>query len=124
MLPRTSPLLRGNALDFVHANLKSIQGKIEQTTVTVAPKGEEVLASIVPGQALTEEQKKKLADENARVSADAHAMAADQRARDIAEGKNMPAVGAVADMLKEKLTNEEFLNTPPPEIPGNEPPVA
>lgn len=114
-------------LDYTIANLKSIQGKIKQTTVVVAPKGQEVLASIVPGQPLTEEQKEKLRKENAQATADAHAMAADQRARDLAEGRGEPVVAAVADALKEKLLNEEFQGTPPadaPEVPeGSAPPA-
>lgn len=114
-------------LEYTIANLKSIQGKIKQATIVVAPKGQEVLASIVPGKELTEEQKEKLRKENAQATADAHAMAADQRARDLAEGKGEPVVNAVADALKEKLLNEEFQGTPPadaPEVPeGSAPPA-
>lgn len=115
-------------LDYVRANLKSIQGKIKPTTVTVAPKGEEVLSTIIPGKELTVEQRMKLAKENAEASTQAQQMAAEQRARDIAEGKGMPAVAEVANMLKEKLANEEFLNKGqnlPPAAPANDaPPVA
>lgn len=115
-------------LDFVIANLKSIQGKIEKTTEVVAPKGEEVLASIIPGKELTPEQKEKLRVENAKASTEAHAMAADQRARDLQEGKAGAAVPAVADMLKAKLVNEEFQGSAPadaPEVPeGSVPPTA
>ena len=63
---------------------------------------------IKPGETLTPEQKAKLAKDNMVASADAHKMAAEQRARDIAEGRGEPAVGAVANLLKKKLENEEF----------------
>ena len=126
-------------LDYVKANLKSIQSKIKLTTVVAAPKGQEALAAVVPGQPLTEEQKEKLRVENAAASADAHAMAANQRARDLAQDAGQAAVPAVAKMLQEKLLvvseaikekplNEEFQGTPPPNLPevpeGSVPPVA
>jgi hypothetical protein len=110
-------------LDYTMANLKSIQSKIKLTTVVVAPKGEEVLASIVPGKLLTEEQREKLRVENAAASADAQALAADQRARDLAEGKGEPVVNTIAEVLKDKLTNEEFSNPQPPVADATLPPA-
>lgn len=68
------------------------------------------LNEIKPGQPLTEEQKEKLAKENAEITNDAHRLAAEHRAHDIAEGKGEPAVAAVAGLIKKQLENEEFHN--------------
>lgn len=109
-------------LDFRLANLKSIQGKIEKVPDNTVPKDESVLGNLVPGKPITPEQKEKLAKENADASAEAHRMAADARAQDVAEGREKPAVAAVADALKEKLNNEEFEKKDgiiPPEIDPN-----
>jgi hypothetical protein len=56
-----------------------------------------------PGVQVTPEQKRQLAEFNAKESADAQRLAADHIARDRAEGKGDPAVKSVADMLKDKL---------------------
>lgn len=98
-------------LDFQKANLKSIQGKIEKVPDNAVPKDNSVLGAVVPGVPLTPEQKEKLAKENAEMSAEAHRMAADARAQDIAEGREKPTVAAVANALKEKLQKEEFEHT-------------
>lgn len=63
-----------------------------------------------PGQQLTPEQRAKLAKDNANASAEAHRMASEQQARDIAEGRGEPPVQTVASLLKKKLQNEEFEN--------------
>ena len=95
-------------LDFRLANLKSIQGNIEKVPDNTVPKDNSVLGSVVPGVPLTEEQKKKLAEENIAETARAQELAAEQRAKDQAEGRAEPAVKVVADALKDKLVNEEF----------------
>lgn len=56
--------------------------------------------SIRPGTPLTDAQKDQLAKDNAQSSADAHRMAADQRARDERES---PLVQTIADSVKGKL---------------------
>jgi len=71
------------------------------------------LKDITPGQQLTPEQKEKLAKENASISDEAHRLAAEHRARDIAEGKGEPAVAAVANLIKKQLENEEFKKPQP-----------
>ena len=63
---------------------------------------------LVPGQALTPEQKAALAKENVASSNEAMRLAAEHHARDIAEGKGEPAVTAVAGLLKKKLENGEL----------------
>jgi len=116
-------------LDYKMANLKSIQGKIEKVDEKVASADKSVLGSIVPGKPLTEEQKKKLAEENAAVSTEAHKLAAMHHAEDLKTGKGEPVIGAIASALKEKLVNEEFEkkieggggDIPEiPDIPGND----
>lgn len=95
-------------LDFRLANLKSIQGKIEKAPDNAVPKDNTVLANHVPGTPLTPKEKEKLAKENAAASAEAQALAAEHRARDLAEGKGEPVVKEVADALKTKLELNEF----------------
>ncbi len=64
--------------------------------------------NLKPGETMTAEQKAKLAKENAAESTEAHRLAAEHRARDVAEGKGEPAVAAVAGLLKKKLETEDF----------------
>ena len=68
----------------------------------------DTLNEVKPGAALTPEQKAKLAKDNSDASAEAHKMAAEQRQRDVQEGRGEPAVKAVAGLLKKKLENSEF----------------
>lgn len=68
--------------------------------------------NIRPGAPLTDKQKEELAKANAEASAEAHRMAADQRARDERE---RPVGQVVADSIKDKLQREEFQGTPAPE---------
>jgi len=114
-------------LDFRLANLKSIQGNIEKVPDNSALKDSSVLSNLTPGVPLTPEQKEKLAKENATVTAEAHRLATEQRARDQAEGKGEPTVKVVADLLKDKLENEDFQskgNLPPENaLPEEVPPV-
>lgn len=115
-------------LDFRLANLKSIQGNIEKVPDNAVPKDTSVLGNLTPGVPLTPEQKEKLAKENIAATAEAQRLAAEQRARDFAEGKGEPTVKVVADALKEKLVNEEFekkenvqpIGTIPPETNPNQ----
>lgn len=97
-------------LDNKMASLKSIQGNIEKIAVTPVVRANDgsVLSTIKPGETLTPEQKEKLAKENAKVSEEAHRLAAEQRANDLKEGKVEPVVKTVADALKDKLVNENF----------------
>ncbi len=90
--------------------LKSIQEFVEKVPDNTPMAGEtaSVLGSVKPGTPLTEEQKKKLAEENARISAEANKQASDQLARDRAEGKGEPVVKNVAEALKDKLEHEAF----------------
>lgn len=96
-------------LDYQKANLKSIQGNIEKVIIDNQQK-ESVLNEIIPGKPLTPEQKEKLAKENITETVNAQNLAAEHRARDIAEGKGEPSVKVIADALKDKLANEEFQN--------------
>ena len=98
-------------LSYVQENLKSIKENIEKVTVENTPSvssDSSTLGSLKPGQEITPEQKEKLAKENAAESANAYAMAAEQRTVDIAEGRGEPAVATVANLLKDKLENNEF----------------
>lgn len=61
---------------------------------------------------MTEEQRIALAKTNQEETATAHRLAADQRARDIAEGRGEPLVQSLADSIKGKLEREEFQGTP------------
>lgn len=109
-------------LDYVKANLKSIQGNIEKAPESMATTDGSVIGSLKPGVQLTEEQKKKLATENAAESAQAHQMAAEQRGRDVAEGKADAPVKVVAEALKEKLELGQFSSkTPADNAQPNEP---
>ena len=96
-------------LDYQKANLKSIQGNIEKVIIDNQQK-ESVLNEIIQGKTLTPEQKEKLAKENITETVNAQNLAAEHRARDIAEGKGEPSVKVIADALKDKLANEEFQN--------------
>ena len=58
---------------------------------------------LTPGSPLSEEQRKALGESNAKESAEANRMAAEQLERDRAEGKEVPIVAAIADSLKAKL---------------------
>ena len=51
-----------------------------------------------------------MAKENITETVNAQNLAAEHRARDIAEGKGEPSVKVIADALKDKLANEEFQN--------------
>ena len=108
-------------LDFRLANLKSIQKMIEKVPDSAAPKDTSALGGVTPGVPLTPEQKEKLAKENIAETTEAQRLAAEHRARDLVEGKGEPVVNAVAEALKEKLTNEEFEkkggDTTPPAAP-------
>lgn len=97
-------------MQSIKANLRKLEPG-ESTAAT--PAGSSVLASIVPGQQITDEQKEKLAKENLAATVEAQALAADQRTRDIAEGRGEPAVNTIADAIKSKLERDEFENTPP-----------
>lgn len=57
---------------------------------------------IKPGVPLTDEQKKKLADENAKASTEAHNLAAEHRSRD---ERGAPLIQTIADSVKNKLEN-------------------
>ena len=66
---------------------------------------------IVPGVPLTQEQREKIATENAAASAEAVRQAAEATQRDIERGITPGAGGAissVANMLKDKLVREDF----------------
>lgn len=106
------PLKEGTIVDLTsrQMQLKSIQENIEKVPESTPIPGQEgsALSSVKPGTPLTEEQKKKLAEENARISAEANKQASDQLARDRAEGKGEPVVKNVAESLQNKLQNEEF----------------
>jgi len=64
--------------------------------------------NVIPGQAMNEAQRAALAVENAKVSEEAHAMAAEARQRDSASGLAEPSVTTVANAIKSKLEREEF----------------
>ena len=64
--------------------------------------------NLQPGQSLTPEQKIALASSNLKETTEAHRLAAEHRARDIAEGRGEPPVNAIASLLKGKLEREEF----------------
>jgi hypothetical protein len=64
--------------------------------------------SLTPGQPMTEEQRKALADSNLRETNEANRLAAEQRQRDAQEGRGEPAVSAVAGMLKRKLVDGDI----------------
>lgn len=61
------------------------------------------LNNVVPGQQMTPEQKAALAKSNMEESATAHKMAADQRARDLAEGREAPLLPTIAESILDKL---------------------
>lgn len=67
----------------------------------------DAINGLTPGTPLTEEQKKALADSNAKESAEAHRLASEQIKRDIEEGRGTGSVVAVADMIKQKLERGE-----------------
>lgn len=110
-------------LNYVQSNLKSIQANIEKVddkTPLTGAESQSVLNTIKPGEALTEEQKKKLAEENAIQTAEAHKLASEQRAKDIMAGNTEPAAKVVAEFIKDKLLNEEFeTKTPTTQSPDN-----
>ena len=104
-------------LDKTMASLKSIQENIEKVPDNQVVGDGSVLSTIISGIPVTEEQKKKLAEENVAETNEAQRLAAEHRARDIAEGKGEPAVKIVADALKDKLEKEEFSANPVPPPP-------
>jgi hypothetical protein len=60
--------------------------------------------NLTPGKQLTDKEKMALADENARLTADAHKMAADHIARDaLAGGAQPPVIQTIASSVLEKL---------------------
>ena len=63
---------------------------------------------VVPGAPLSEEQRAKLAKDNADATTEAHRMAQEQMERDRQEGRGEPAVTAVAGLLKKQLEGGEF----------------
>ena len=93
-----------------HRKLKSIQANIEKVPESTLIPGQSgsALDSVKPGTPLTEEQKKKLAEENAKISAETNKQASEQLAKDRAEGHGEPVVKAVAESLQNKLAGEEF----------------
>jgi len=96
-------------LSNTHANLKSIKDNIEKAPEDMPLTGAAAsLGGIKPGVPLTEEQKKKLAEENAKLSAEANKQASEQMTRDRIEGRGEPVVKNVAESLKDKLQHEEF----------------
>ena len=108
-------------LDKLKASLKSIQANIEKVPDNVLATGttSSVIDTIKPGEQLTPEQKEKLAKENVAETVEAQRLAAEHRAKDQIEGKGEPAVKVVADLLKDKLENEDFQHKGvlPPEAP-------
>ena len=101
-------------LEHKMASLSSIQANIRLATPEDMPPSETgtVLSEVIPGQQLTDEQKKKLAEENERITAEAHNQAHERQQQDMQAGEGAPAVQVVADALKDKLMNEEFENKP------------
>lgn len=97
--------------------LKSIKENIEKVPEDTKATSQDgsALGSVKPGTPLTEEQKKKLAEENARISVEANKQASEQLAQDIVEGRGEPVVKGVAEALKDKLVNEEFQHKQPDE---------
>ena len=100
-------------LDKNQEKLTSIMGNLEKAPDNLPVGDGSALASIIPGQQLTPEQKEKLAKENIVLTEEAQRLAADQRTRDVAEGRGEPPVQTVANLLKDKLEKEDFQNTPP-----------
>lgn len=69
---------------------------------------------LTPGQPLSEKDKEALGKANADATAEAHRLAAEHRARDMANGST-PPVNIVASSIREKLERKEFQGTPTPE---------
>ena len=64
---------------------------------------------IVPGRQLSEEEKSALMKSNIEASSEAQRLAAEHRARDMAEkGNEKPLAQSVADSIKDKLVREDF----------------
>lgn len=64
---------------------------------------------IVPGRQLSEEEKSALTKSNIEASSEAQRLAAEHRARDMAEkGNEKPLAQSVADSIKDKLVREDF----------------
>lgn len=61
------------------------------------------LNNVVPGQPMTEKQRAELAKSNIAETNEAHRMAAEQRARDIAGGQEAPLLPMIADSILDKL---------------------
>jgi len=116
----------GTIIDLTNQQmkLKSIQTNIEKVPENTPVPGQEgsVLGSIKPGTPLTEEQKKKLAEENMKLSAEATKQASEQLAKDRAEGKGEQVVKNVADSLKDKLENQDFQQKNPNESESTQAP--
>lgn len=68
----------------------------------------DIINNLQPGQPLSDKQKAELAAANLKETNEAHRLAAEQRSRDIAEGRGEPAVSTVANLLKGKLERGEF----------------
>lgn len=68
---------------------------------------------ITPGTRLSEEQRAKLAKDNANISAEANRLASERRAQDVRDGRGEPVVKTVADSLKNKLERNEFQTKEP-----------
>jgi hypothetical protein len=68
----------------------------------------DVINEIKPGVPMTDEQRKALAEENAKQTSEAQDLAAKHRARDIEEGRGEPPVNSIASLIKSKLEKEEF----------------
>jgi len=64
----------------------------------------DALNSVVPGQPMSEEDKEALRKSNLEASSEAQRLAAEHRARDMAEkGNEKPLIGAIADSVLDKL---------------------
>lgn len=64
----------------------------------------DIISEIKPGQPLSDKQREELAKANAESSAEAHRLAAEHRARDMAQGGNeAPVAQVVAGSILEKL---------------------
>ena len=63
----------------------------------------DIINEIKPGVPMSPEQKEALAKSNAEITTETQRLAAEHRARDIAEGKGEPAVSAVAGLIKKQL---------------------
>lgn len=94
------------SLNSIKANIEKVADNTPLTGAVVS-----ALSGIVPGQLLTPEQKKALAEENIRETEMAHKLAAEARAAQFAAtGNEVPLAQAVASSVKDKL--EELSSKP------------